>query len=135
MKFTVILAAMLSAIALASPTFADGSPGLTGSSLLTRCTLMVRALDGDGAGLRSDDYIQGSFCTGYLIGIWDGLKVVKLAVAPDSKTCLPDGVNGDQMTRIFVKYAREHPEELHLPAAALAISAFAGAFPCAPPPP
>lgn len=44
--------------------------------------------------------------------------------------CVPDNVTAGQIQRVFVRWAREHPEKLHEPAAKLAQKAFAKAWPC-----
>ena len=44
--------------------------------------------------------------------------------------CAPVAVTVVQMVRIFVSYARQHPEEQHQAFDVVAISAFRTAFPC-----
>ena len=46
------------------------------------------------------------------------------------KFCQPDEVTLEQLRRIYIKYATEHPEDLHLTAAGVALNAFVEAFPC-----
>jgi hypothetical protein len=43
---------------------------------------------------------------------------------------VPEGVNGDQLARIFLKYTDEHPENLHLSASVSVWNASLYTFPC-----
>ena len=52
----------------------------------------------------------------------DGKTLLGACPKPDTATT--------QVLRIFIKYARSHPEKLGLPAAAVAFNAMADAFPC-----
>jgi hypothetical protein len=52
----------------------------------------------------------------------DGKTFLGACPKPDTTTT--------QVLRIFIKYARAHPEKLGLPAAAVAFNAMADAFPC-----
>jgi hypothetical protein len=52
----------------------------------------------------------------------DGKTFLDACPKPDTTTT--------QVLRIFIKYARSHPEKLGLPAAAVAFNAMADAFPC-----
>jgi hypothetical protein len=44
--------------------------------------------------------------------------------------CVPEGVNGDQLARIFLKYTDEHPENLHLSGSVSVWNALLYTFPC-----
>jgi hypothetical protein len=54
----------------------------------------------------------------------DGKTLLGACPKPDTTTT--------QVLRIFIEYARVHPEKLGLPAAAVAFNAMADAFPCEP---
>ena len=69
-------------------------------------------------------------CVSYLAGIVDATTTwVDWEMMP-KKFCQPDEVTLEQLRKIYVKYANEHPEELHLTAAGIAVNAFVEAFPC-----
>jgi hypothetical protein len=59
-----------------------------------------------------------------------------LMVAPQvgratSQFCLPaDGISTDQAIKVFLKWARDHPEELHKRARLSLLIALKEAFPC-----
>lgn len=44
--------------------------------------------------------------------------------------CLPTEVVTDQLVKVAMKYCDDHPEELHIPFAYVAIRSFSLAFPC-----
>jgi hypothetical protein len=84
-------------------------------------------------------------CEGFMQGLRDGVAVAT-AVIRNSKPginlngsisdlgiCVPDQVNLLQVIRVAVKYIRDHPEQAHLPSAALVFTADLQAFPCATP--
>jgi hypothetical protein len=80
---------------------------------------------------------NGTFCTGYLNGIGDfdfmlsqiererggGKSIIQ-------HICIPEGVSSGQTVRIVVKWLRENPDKLHMPASVLAVAAIRNAFPC-----
>lgn len=46
--------------------------------------------------------------------------------------CIPEGVTLGQAASVFLKYAREHPNLLHIGATTLVIGALRDGFPCRP---
>jgi hypothetical protein len=44
--------------------------------------------------------------------------------------CIPKEVKTKQLRQIFIKFANEHPETIHLGAGGMELNAFAEAFPC-----
>jgi hypothetical protein len=104
-----------------------------GSSLLTRCSLAVRAFDGEK--LPSEDVAKGSFCVGYISGIHDTDFMVRMLEEHDKITlmkhaCPPSNVSTGQAVRIVVKYLHDNPERLHMPASILVTDAIRNSFPC-----
>ncbi len=92
------------------------------------------------------DFLNSGLCQGFMMGFRDGVGVSigwfkldkpSLAYLKDSVedlgACIPDGVELGQLTRVTLKYIREHPEHAHLPSAALILMAERDAFPCAKP--
>lgn len=110
-------------IALSSICFA-----LTGQELLRDC---------ERAG-----QLGGSLETGRCVSYIDGVIDAKASAALDyySRTgktappfCLPTSqLTFDQIRLIYSKFARDNPQDLHLPADRLLIRSLANAFPCNP---
>jgi hypothetical protein len=71
-------------------------------------------------------------CVSYLAGIIDATNLwVAYEVAEVPKLiCLADGVTMRQLRKVYIRYANEHPKELHIEAAILSLKAFIAAFPC-----
>jgi hypothetical protein len=44
--------------------------------------------------------------------------------------CVPVNVGQVQLRKVYIKYANDNPQDLHLTAASLATNAFYFAFPC-----
>ena len=64
-------------------------------------------------------------CIYYLAGVrdvWNDLD--------SKKYCMPDDVKLAELKEVFIKYAKENPEKLHLAASNVTINAFVDAFPC-----
>lgn len=75
-------------------------------------------------------------CTGYLMGLNDGIGVM-VAVANQSNKavlkspfCLPDSVTLGQQVRVVLKYIRANPGKAHMDTSVLATKALKEAFPC-----
>ena len=79
--------------------------------------------ESDNVGVRND-------CISYLAGIVDTTEAwVSYELLP-KRFCMPDGTTLSQLKKFYIKYANEHPEDLHRPGSRIAISAFFEAFPC-----
>jgi hypothetical protein len=69
-------------------------------------------------------------CVRYLNGIMD-MEAISVALGNRPIFCPPPtGISGDQVRRIFVKWAESHPKELHQTARTGAVLALREAFPC-----
>jgi hypothetical protein len=104
-----------------------------GSSLLTKCSLAVRILDGEK--LSSTDAVEGGFCTGYISGSHDTDYMVQMLEEHEKITlmkhsCPPSNASTGQVVRIVVKYLRDNPERLRMPASVLVTDAVRSSFPC-----
>ncbi|WLG52246.1 Rap1a/Tai family immunity protein [Pseudomonas sp. FP1742] len=109
-------------------TLASGSAmALDGNGLLSACQMTIRFSDGD-KNVSAADVGQ---CSGIVEGVEGAIFVLNDSVGPNMKTCYPpNGTTNIQKVRIVVKYMLEHPDQLHLPAAALTLISYMGAFPC-----
>jgi|SRR5271166_6949664 len=104
-----------------------------GNSLLTKRSLAVRAFDGEK--LSSADAVEGSFCMGYLLGSHDTDYMVQTLEEHEKITlmkhaCVPSNVSTAQVLRVVLKYLRDNPERLNMPAPVLVTDAIRSSFPC-----
>ena len=83
--------------------------------------------------LSNPDFFGGydlMVCAQYISGISD-LNALFVGVFGTSLFCLPKiGLAREQLIRIFLKWAEEHPSRLHESRRSAVVSAFAEAFPC-----
>jgi hypothetical protein len=105
MKYFSILACLL----VCGTAHAQRISKVNGSKLLTLCT----------AGRTTE-------CDAYLSGVADAYAMVGKA----GGVCIPLPVTGVQLRLVVTKYLHDHPQELELPAGAIAGHAFTAAFPC-----
>lgn len=81
----------------------------------------------------SDD---NSYCAGYIAGFYDGRTTLDYG-KKELRTCPPleeDGqrlkVTYSQMMRVYIKWAKDHPDKLHYMDWQAVRQAFAEAWPC-----
>jgi hypothetical protein len=108
-----------------------GTYFVTADTLAINCRASNRVADGPvptDADLRKADE-----CNHYIHGVIDTFESARdWDWSPRNESiCPPNGFNGDQAIRIFVKYADEHPEELHNSAPSMVWDALHTVFPCA----
>jgi hypothetical protein len=125
----------------AAPTKAAQKPTVTqdmptGNELLEDCKQALRVIDGDTT-LTDKEWVDGSHCTGYILGVVDGYAETEAAEKArlhfsSSLICFPkEGFLGTpQVVRLVVKYLRDNPKNLHDHAALLILLAFQEVFPC-----
>ncbi len=100
-------------------------------NLISKCK-NVENINPDGKTVPLKDAPEVMTCLGYISGILD-LADFDQALPPAHTAhgwCLPDGASSSQVAKVIVKYANDHPEELHLPAVLLVANALLKAFPC-----
>ena len=85
----------------------------------------MRALDGEK--LSSGDAVDGAFCVGYVSGIHDAEFMVQMLEEHDKITLMkhacPADASAEQVVRVVVKYLRDNPERLNMPASVLVTDA------------
>ena len=77
-------------------------------------------------------------CVGYLKAVSDGIRYNKgsfpNASHPEryihNDICTPDGITAGQLVKVWVKWANDNPQHLHLATQGLVMAAFAEAWPC-----
>ncbi|CAB1060744.1 hypothetical protein D1BOALGB6SA_5511 [Olavius sp. associated proteobacterium Delta 1] len=74
---------------------------------------------------------NSGFCLGYVAGVYDTQKAYQLLFSDFRRTvCLPTNATLGQLTEVFSKYLKLHPDYRNLAGSGLAMSAFYDAFPC-----
>ena len=81
------------------------------------------------AGCRGSD-LEVISCMGYITGISEGWEAAHFFEKTRQTICIPKEVQTGQLVKVALKYADNHPEDLHDPARYLVILAFEEAFPC-----
>jgi len=71
-------------------------------------------------------------CSGYIAGVRDTVKVMKIAYRDDEKKgyCLPENVQIIPLMQVVASFLENNPEALDQPAVGNVVFAFAAAFPC-----
>lgn len=103
----------------------EPGPALPGSMFLSDCIAALKPI----GEIKDSEYMNVGHCLGYVGGFKDA-HVIGKAVMPLHRFCPPNGVDTGQLTRVFVKYLQDHPEQLHLDAGLLLWFALEKAFPC-----
>jgi hypothetical protein len=109
------------------------SPNLTyahnynGKDVLAFCIEDLRVIDSD----ESANIEKSSECMGYIAASFDMYELMTFVSKTPRTICIQHGqVFLGQIVRVFVKYLKEHPNDLHKPAALLFWKALSEAFPC-----
>jgi hypothetical protein len=113
--------------------FAQDTWNGNGESLLRNCSVQVRVLDGEK--VSSAEAVDGGICVGYLWGVHDIEFFVQMfeehqKVAVMRHSCVPSNASTGQIVRVVVKYLRDNPKHLNMPASVLVTDAIRSAFPC-----
>jgi len=119
--------AWIGTVALVGTLASSSAMALDGNGLLSTCQTAIRFADGE----KNVSVGDIGMCSGILEGVEGTIFIMNDFVTPKMKTCYPTGgTTNIQKARIAVKYMQEHPDQLHLPAPALALISYMGAFPC-----
>ena len=70
-----------------------------------------------------------AMCLTYLMGVVDGIDAMGWE-AVDPPLCVPDKVEDYRIRDLFLEYADNHPEHLHLPAGLLVLAALKRDWAC-----
>src|SRR6266542_1625854 len=123
--FCVLL--LLPHVALAEDSRPDGN------KLFTQCSkavAMTDATEESGQRFSPEDYVQASFCLGYLSGFLDMHALCQVTAGNRVAFCVPNGVLSGHAARVVVQYLQTHAEKLHEDGVTLIILALKEAFPC-----
>jgi hypothetical protein len=114
----IVLFAALSGVALGAP--GDESRHATG--VIKGCRLLA-----DGKMARSNlDAMEFGVCLGLLQAIW----FTGSHLQPNMRHCAPSNLSTEQVAKVFLRYADQHPERLNDGPEILAIEALRTAWPC-----
>jgi hypothetical protein len=105
-----VAAVMLAVLLAASAAAAQRVSNVKGTTLLKACT---------GSSTMA--------CDAYVDGFGDAIEAEGKA---NAVACIPPSVTGSELRDVLVKFLKEHPEDQHLKASALATRAFGKAYPC-----
>ena len=111
-------------LVIISPTTASGNHFSDGNDLLQACRQTIEFSESDS---KLNEFNAGS-CWGYIRATNDMYQV--MAQNAKRTICISPQMSRKQLTRVVVKYLKEHPERLHNVAALLIYEAFQEAFPC-----
>jgi len=128
-RLTILLAAAVASIpAVGQKTVLDGN------ILQTKCASYEKLRAG--YALSDEETASGAFCIGYIRGVldtmitWKAFEEEAKLKSPVAHPCIPDGVSNEQAIKVTLKFLKDRPEQLHLPADSLVFQAMRQAFPC-----
>jgi len=81
----------------------------------------------------TDRPFRAGYCAGYISAATDWLQYVKYLAKSGNTSptvCLPSNVQNGDLLKVLVKYANDHPEQLHVPAFIGLNLALSQAYPC-----
>jgi len=101
----------------------------TANELLNDCEVLERGLkiSGDRVSIPRD--AQAYVCWGFIAAVQQ-FSVIAEGKHRILHACPPAETTLVQLIRVFTNYAQNHPQELHEPAASIAVRALRHAFPC-----
>jgi hypothetical protein len=123
----LVYAVFISGLAALSPVKAQA---FSGNDLLQQCEVLAGQITPYDAGRISVPltFTNGE-CWGYFDAVW-GLSRLASGRQRLLGICTPPRGDETQFIRIFIQYARSHPERLHEDAELLTMTALMQAFPC-----
>jgi hypothetical protein len=79
---------------------------------------------------KTESTINRAICNGYLAGANDTHELhTGLDEGVKKSICIPAGASIEWLRKIFIKFANDNPQDSHLDAASVVITAFVEAFP------
>jgi Rap1a immunity proteins len=113
----------------------DGGFFMTADRLSADCRTTIRLRDNpvSPSPQAVEDLKDAQICIGYVTGALDAFEFERISGSQKfqgQSLCVPSDVRSIQSARVFVKYADDHPEELHLAAPHVVWEAMHQAFPC-----
>jgi Rap1a immunity proteins len=121
-----LFAALL--IVFLQPAAAGVASARNAGDLMEEC----RYVEADFNKLSSTELSSVTACMSYISGVVDGYAVgVVTSSRERTMICdVPEGVSLKQMALILLRYGKENPSDLHLPASIITLKALNKSFPC-----
>ncbi len=98
--------------------------------MLKACEILQRGMHVEGNNVFLPPGVDARACWGFMSAV----QQYSALADPNGKTllnsCPPEDTKLSDVVRIFVDYARSHPDKMGVKAAAVAYNAMADAFPC-----
>ena len=117
--------------ALVAYPLAVGAQIQDGAWFLRTCGAALK--QADGKQVPDEEAVGALYCLSYLSGFADATSLGNSNTKGKPLICLPDkGVSNDQALRVFVKYLRDNPGQLHESGRTSLYIALAKTFPCRP---
>lgn len=82
--------------------------------------------------LGSDDAFGSGYCLGFIQGVRDLAQIMVQVTPKEHLLCIPPQVTTGQLSKVFVRWADNHPEQLHIPPVVGVHRSIIAAFPCGP---
>ncbi len=115
------LISCLSTVAQIKP---DTFFGVSANDLVNQCRRIDMEAADEG---KTIDLME---CMGYITGFIDGASLIAKGDPSVFHVCIPTAVTKGQLIRVVLKYAEDHPENLHWIAANFVSAALMRSFPC-----
>lgn len=107
---------------------------ITGKKLLDYCQVALDIFDNNYGRVQTEsEYLQGSkagICQGYLMSVNEMRGLMNQNKHASSNYCALNNCNILKVTAVVVKYLKDHPQQLNLPASTLVLNAYQTYFPC-----
>lgn len=101
--------------------------GTTGNHLLAECKIAQKSLE---ELQNSDDLVYGTACVSFLAGVREAGAVYRASYRDAAMFCIPRTVTNGQLLQVFVRWAENAPQTLHMERAMLVAAAYMNAWPC-----
>lgn len=128
MNFPLAVLLAVAGLSAAVPKHARAALPTT-AEFANMCRLAEKLADNER--VSNDQHALGSMCAAFLSGWIESMHVMEVQFdLKNPSVCLPKGVSGEQVVRVFNAWIREHPEQLHLDMRTVLLRALVHAFPC-----
>jgi hypothetical protein len=102
----------------------------TAGEMLRSCEILQRNAHTEGSSVFLPPDIDARQCWGFMAAVQQFSALADQNGKPLLNWCVPEDTKQSDIVRIFVDYARAHPDKVNLIAAAVAYNAMADAFLC-----
>jgi hypothetical protein len=125
MNLRVLAALLVVSIQLSANVYASEK---TGSDFMDHCSNVIK--ESSGIEITGVELQKALYCIAYMDGFIESYTVTIFSTRAENLFCLPEGINNEQVARIFYKYLQENPKSLHRSGKTLLFTSLIEAFPC-----